>query len=181
VASHALSGSPRGAAGAIIGINLGNMMWFALVGAGLSALVAAAPMLFTLLRILGIAYLVYLGIITWRGAKAIALHGNSKPTSFFRGLASAVAVQLSNPKALLFFTVFLPPFLNPHQPLLPQIMAMAAIGIVLESLCLCGYAVLAWRLGKLAITPRTAHMVGRMSGGMLLGAAGALALAGYKR
>lgn len=181
VTSHALGGSIRGTVGAIVGINLGNLVWYCIVGAGLAALVSAAPTLFMVLRWFGIAYLVYLGIMTWRNAHALSFEGQQRGASLMRGLFSAVAVQLSNPKALLFFTVFLPPFINTKAPMAPQIAALAAIGVTLEVMTLAGYSLLAYRLGRLAVSPKAAQRIGRGSGALLLAAAANLAWIGGRK
>jgi homoserine/homoserine lactone efflux protein len=175
VTSHALGGSIRATAGAIVGINLANMLWFALAGLGLSALVAAAPTLFVLLRWGGIAYLVWLGLRTWIDAHGIDFRNRSRAVGFGRGMLSAIAVQFSNPKALLFFTVFLPPFLDVRQPLLPQVTVLAMIGVVIEVTTLAGYSALAYRVGRLAVDERSARWIGRISGALLLGTAAMLA------
>ncbi|MET0360404.1 MAG: LysE family translocator [Sphingobium sp.] len=179
VASHALAGSRRGAAGAIIGINAGNLIWFTLAGAGLSAVVAALPGVFAVLRWTGIAYLLWIGIEAWRRSDAtLALNATSGRAGFRRGLLSAAAVQLSNPKALLFFTVVLPPFINPSAPVLPQIVALAMIGVMIEGTVLSVYALLAWRLGRLTARPATNRIVNRASGGLLILAALGIAATG---
>jgi homoserine/homoserine lactone efflux protein len=179
VAGHALAGSRRGAAGAIVGINAGNLLWFALAGAGLSALVTALPALFAILRWIGIAYLLWIGIQAWRHADApMAVRAARRPAGFRRGLMSAVAVQLSNPKALLFFTVILPPFLNPAAPMTPQIVSLASIGVAIEAVVLAGYAAFAWRLGRLVGDRATNRMVNRASGTLLIAAALGVAMTG---
>lgn len=181
VTSHALGGSIRGTIGAIAGINLGNLVWFIMAGAGLAALVSAAPTLFMLLRWFGIAYLVYLGIMTWRGGHALSFEGRQRGAGFLRGLVSAMAVQLSNPKALLFFTVFLPPFIDTRAPMLPQIAALASISVMLETSTLAGYSALAYRVGRLALSSSAAQWIGRGSGALLLAAAANLAWIGGQK
>ncbi len=182
VASHALAGSRRGAAGAIAGINAGNLIWFALAGAGLSAVVAAWPGLFAALRWIGIAYLLWIGVQAWRQSDgALAFKAAGEKAGFRRGLLSAAAVQLSNPKALLFFTVILPPFLNPAAPILPQIASLAVIGVTIEASCLTLYAVMAWRLGRYTASRATNRLVNRGSGGLLILAALGIAATGKLR
>jgi homoserine/homoserine lactone efflux protein len=180
VVGHALGGSLRGAAGAITGINLGNLVWFTLVALGLVALVHSAPLLFVLLRWVGIAYLVYVGISLWRGSHAVVFRRNPGNVDFARGMASAIAVQLSNPKALIFFTVLLPPFINASRPVVPQLATLAIIGCVIEASVLAGYAILAYRMGQLALRKGAAHWIGRVSGAALIGAAGTLAWTGTR-
>jgi homoserine/homoserine lactone efflux protein len=179
VTSHALAGSRRGAAGAIAGINSGNLVWFTLAGAGLSAVVTALPHLFVALRWIGIAYLLWLGLQTWRQSdEALALRAARVKTSFGRGLLSAAAVQLSNPKALLFFTVILPPFINPAAPVVPQIAALACIGVMIEVSVLAVYAMMAWRLGRYASNRAANRLINRGSGGLLIMAALGIAATG---
>jgi homoserine/homoserine lactone efflux protein len=179
VTSHALAGSRRGAAGAIAGINVGNLIWYALAGAGLSAVVAALPNLFTLLRWAGVGYLLWIGVQSWRQSdEGLALKPMREKTGFSRGLLSAAAVQLSNPKALLFFTVILPPFINPAEPILQQIIRLAVIGVVIEATILTVYATLAWRLGRYAASRATNRLINRTSGGLLILAALGIAATG---
>lgn len=176
VASQALAGSRAGAIGAICGINAGNLVWYALAGAGLSAVEAAFPFLFTGLRWVGIAYLLWLGISHWRHAGAQQRwEAAQRKTGFRRGLISAMAVQLSNPKALLFFTVLLPPFINSRQPILLQIVVLAVIGVVVEALVLAGYAAMAWRLGRMARGHGAIRRIDQASGALLIAAATGLA------
>ncbi|HEX7855527.1 MAG TPA: LysE family translocator [Sphingobium sp.] len=179
VASHALAGSRRGAAGAIAGINTGNLVWFTLAGAGLSAVVTALPNLFAALRWIGIGYLLWIGIQAWRQSdEGLALKAAKEKAGFGRGLLSAAAVQLSNPKALLFFTVILPPFINPAAPIVHQIVSLAVIGVVIEASVLTLYATLAWRLGRYAASRTTNRIINRSSGSLLIMAALGIAATG---
>lgn len=176
VMSIALTGSIRGMIGAIAGINASNIVWYTMVGAGLIALAQTWPGLFVTLRWAGIVYLVYLGIQTWRSHIELSVTGARVPIGAWRGFASAVAVQLSNPKALVFFTVFLPPFISLNKPVAPQIITLAAIGISLEVLVLGSYGFLAYRLGKLAISNRAEKWIAHISGAILVAIAVAMAL-----
>ncbi len=179
VASIGLTGSLRGLAGAIAGINASNILWYAMVGAGLVALVHGFPELFLILRWAGIAYLLWLGVQTWRHPAHLAIaSGLRKHIGFRRGFIGAVAVQLSNPKALVFFTVFLPPFIDVRHPVTPQLVRLALIGISLEILALTTYGLLAWRLGKLAMSPQAERWIARGSGAILIAIAVAMALSG---
>jgi homoserine/homoserine lactone efflux protein len=180
VTSHALGGSLRSATGAILGINLGNMLWFTLVALGLTAVVHAAPDAFLVLRWLGIAYLAYLGISMWLGAHGVTFEKRRTRTDFSHGMMSAIAVQISNPKALIFFTVFLPPFVDASRPMIPQLAVLAAIAVLIEATVLGGYATLAYRLGQLTMGTRAAHWTGRISGTLLICAALGLAWTGLR-
>lgn len=168
VSSIALSGSLRGMAGAIAGINAGNILWCIMVGTGLVALMKSAPILFTLLGWAGIAYLLWLGIQTWRSHAHLEMQRGRAPISFGKGFSGAVAVQLSNPKALVFYTVFLPPFLDMSQPIALQLVVLCVIGLALEALVLAGYGLLAYRLGGLSLSVHAERRMAHVSGAVLM-------------
>lgn len=177
VVSQALGGSARATAGAIVGINLGNACWYVLAGAGLTALEHMLPGLFALLRWLGIVYLLWMGIQTLRHAgEATAIGPARADRGFWRGMAAATAVQLSNPKALLFFTAILPPFIDAHRAVAPQLVALAAIGVSIEALVLTGYALLAWGVGRSSLGRSRTRSISRASGVLLITAGLGLAV-----
>lgn len=176
VMSIGLSGSLRGMFAAIAGINVSNLIWYAMVGAGLVALAHTAPGLFLVLRWGGILYLFWLGIQTWRSHATLAVSAQGPRIGIRRGFTGAMAVQLSNPKAFVFFTVFLPPFIDVDRPVIPQIVLLSSIGVVMEVSALSMYGLLAYRMGQLAMTPRTERLIARISGAILMGIAAAMAL-----
>jgi homoserine/homoserine lactone efflux protein len=113
---------------------LGGLTGFFLVIAmsmfGIGALLAASASLLTVLKWLGGAYLVFLGIQVWR-SPALALTRNkvSGSSGLYRaGLFSA----LSNPKGILFFVAFLPQFIEPERSLFAQFVIMAATFLIIE-------------------------------------------------
>jgi threonine/homoserine/homoserine lactone efflux protein len=116
----------------ILGGSLGFALVIALSMFGIGALLAANVGLLVLMKWLGGAYLVWLGIQVWRSpslAQSRESRTNSKGGSLFRaGLLSAV----SNPKGILFFVAFLPQFIEPNKPLLLQFVIMAATFVVIE-------------------------------------------------
>lgn len=164
----ALTGSLRGMAGAIIGINVSSVIWYVMAGVGLTALVKSAPLAFTILGWAGIAYLIWMGIQTWRAHAHLSATQERTKISAWKGFCTAVAVQLSNPKALVFFTVFLPPFVNVHQPVAPQLLILAIIGIATEVTVLTGYGLLAYRLGGLSLSTRVEKRLGHIQGALLI-------------
>ncbi len=176
IMSIGLSGSRRSMFAAIGGINFSNVIWYSMVGAGLIALVRAAPEVFVALRWAGIAYLFWLGMQTWRAHMHLSVSRSREPIGIRRGFASGVAIQLSNPKALVFFTVFLPPFIDMHRAVGPQVVTLAAIGISLEILVLSSYGLLAYKLGKLVVSERSEKWIAHISGGILMAVAAAMAL-----
>lgn len=177
--SHALTSGPRAAAGAIVGINLGNFLWYALAALGLAALAETAPLAFTVIRYAGIAYLLWTGIRMWRKAGGKVDRGgdgDARRLSFGAGLMSGFAVHMANPKALLFYAAFLPQFIDPAGNLLLQVGLLAAITLVIETLILSLYAWIATRAGRLVVSGGRVRWLDRSAAAVLIGVALAMAL-----
>jgi threonine/homoserine/homoserine lactone efflux protein len=117
--------------------------------AGLSAVLAAAPAAFTVLKYLGAAYLIFLGVMMWRmpdepeeSPVAAAPRGTSN-VAIFRG---GFLVGISNPKLLIFAAAFFPQFIAPSAPWGPQFAMLVATFIAVELSFYVVYAVTARRL-----------------------------------
>ena len=179
VVGTALRSGFRSGLGAGLGILSGNALWFLASALGLGLLVVQAAPVFTALKWLGAAYLVWLGIGALRarrGPGAPAEVGADRaPLAAWR---TALLVQLGNPKAIVFFSALLPQFVRPDAALaLPaQIGVLAAIGIGSELVVLIGYAAAAARAASLARSRGLLATFERASGACLIGCA-ALAVA----
>lgn len=150
------TGARRGRAAvvsAVAGMNLGNLAWWTAAGLGLSALALAFPAAFHALAWVGAAY------VAWLGVKALgAARGEAEAPAHAPGAAGRSAfrdglvVQLSNPKALVFTTAILPPFIDPARPIAPQILLFAALGTGGDILAMSAYgfggAALAHRMSE---------------------------------
>lgn len=111
---------------------LGFAIVLALCALGLGALIQASASLFTALKVAGGLYLIWLGFGLWRAAP-VSLEASDTTSSrswplFRQGLVSAI----SNPKALLLFTAFIPPFLDPHRSIVAQTLTIALTYAVVE-------------------------------------------------
>ena len=143
---------------------------------GLGALLAASAELFGLLKIVGALYLVVLG---WRMARATA--GGVPMASADPRLATLLGREFwtaaTNPKALLVFTAFFAPFVDPARPAFGQILTLGAVALGLELVAVTIYAFAGSRLGRLGRSPRALRLVDRLSGGALIAAGIALLFA----
>lgn len=160
------------------GILLANLLYFVLSATSIGALLLASWELFVLLKWLGAAYLIWLGLKTFFAPRDAMLPGVIPLTSARTGLGTllhGVVTQGANPKALLFFTAFLPQFVHPVVPLAPQIALLAVTSVCIEFGVLTGYAVLASRASGLARRPRSVRLIHRVGGGLLIGAGTGLA------
>lgn len=145
--SHATRFGFRHALVGIIGIQLGHFVFFACVAFGLAALLAKASAAFTVLRIIGAVYLMYLGvrivISTFR--RRVTDPPTAPPPARVGLLLQGFAIQVTNPKALLFMSAFLPQFIQPQHPLAPQLIILLAATIAVDLAVLSGYAWFALR------------------------------------
>ena len=149
------TGMQKGKAAAlagVVGMNTATLVWFAAAALGLATLIAAFPQAFHILAYAGAAYLVWLGIQSiLSGVKDKG--GESQPHRAFKMGRSAFrdgfTVQIANPKILLFFGAVLPPFIDVHRPLAPQLVMFAAATIGMDVLSMTSYG-----LGGAALASR---------------------------
>lgn len=145
--SHASRYGFRHALPGIAGIQLGHFVFFGCIAGGLAALLAAATTAFTVLRIVGAAYLLYLGlriiIATFRARPAV--EAAAIPPARSSLLLQGFAIQVTNPKALLFMSALLPQFIDPQSPISLQLGILLATTVAVDVLVLGSYAYLAAR------------------------------------
>src|SRR5262249_34671182 len=147
------------------GILGANLCYFVLSATSLGAMLLASWKLFVLIKWLGAAYLIWLGLKTFFAPKDTVrplVEPFSPPRTGIRTFLHGVVTQCANPKALLFFTALLPQFVNPTAPLVPQMALLALTSVVIEFGVLTGYAVLASRARGLAYRPRFARLINRV-------------------
>ena len=120
-----LRSGPRAAMAANVGIAVGGLVQVTLAGLGLGALVAAHPWSFEAIRWAGVAYLLILAAQTLRSGPPMASQAApAKPGKVF---LQALMVNLLNPKVILFILAFLPQFVDPARPVLPQFMTLGLV------------------------------------------------------
>ncbi len=133
--SRTLSGGrPHGLA-SMLGSNLGCLVHTTLAAVGLTALLAASATGFTMLKLVGGLYLLWLAIDAIRNGSALSVSADAKlPGSVFRTFWLGAAVNLTNPKVVLFFVTFLPQFVDAADPHAAQKIAFLGIMFVLVSI-----------------------------------------------
>jgi len=177
VTSHGLSQGGRASLWANAGILAGNTFYYVLSAVGVGAILLSSFEVFTLLKYVGAAYLVYLGVRTFSGAGLAADPDRSRATTVgLRTLTRGFALQVANPKAMMFFVALLPQFIDPARPVEIQLLVLAVTGVVIEFFVLGGYGYLASRAATLMRQPRFVRVTNRLSGGMLCAAGAGLAL-----
>jgi homoserine/homoserine lactone efflux protein len=170
VMSQAARHGMRGAIAGTGGILCGHLICFSAVAFGLAALLASFSGAVTTIRIVGALYLMYLGVKMVlsrpRAEEKIATNGNPPAHG---GLAlQGLAVQLTNPKNLLFVLALLPQFIRPDHPLLPQLAIMLTVTVVIDGVVLLAYAQLAARGARAFKESRALQWLERVFGAALI-------------
>jgi len=176
VVSYALGQGWRTALPMAIGVALGDFTAMTLSMLGVGALLATSAEVFTVLKWIGAAYLVWLGVKLWRAGGALAAEPRSSSASRAKMLGHAWLVTALNPKSLTFFVAFLPQFLDPHASFARQMVVFEATFLILAFTNAFGYALVASRAGALVKNPRAIKAVNRVGGSCLI-AAGVAAVA----
>lgn len=112
VIAHGVGYGWRGSVAASLGIGLADLALTALTALGITAVVAQGPLAFDLIRLAGVLYLLWMACKAWRNPSVLTTQAGSQRALFSVTLRSMLN-SLLNPKALLFFMVFLPQFVDP--------------------------------------------------------------------
>jgi len=166
---------------ATFGLVLGMWTQLVVVAAGLGAVIATSALAFAVVKWLGVAYLVWLGVRQWRApARPMTIAaGTAAPTTRRRIVAEAWLLNAVNPKGTAFMLAVVPQFLTPGEPLVPQYLAIGATIAFTDLVVNAGYAALAARLLGLLRTPARMRAVNRVFGSLFV--ALGVALATFKR
>jgi homoserine/homoserine lactone efflux protein len=165
---------------ATCGLILGFWTQLVVVAAGIGAVISTSALAFAVVKWLGVAYLVYLGIRQWRAAPlAITVDARKVPATRRRIVAEAWLLNAVNPKGTAFMLAVVPQFLTPGEALLPQYLVIGATLGFTDLVVNTGYAALAARLVGLLRTSARRRAVQRVFGGIFV-ALGVL-LATFKR
>lgn len=182
VISYAL-GHGRTVAGATVaGVALGDFTAMTASMLGLGALLATSASIFTVLKWVGAAYLIWLGIKLWR--TPIAAEATDGTTAVpveqpLRIFLHTYAVTALNPKSIVFFVAFLPQFLDLSRPLFGQMLVFETTFLVLAAANATAYALMASAARKTIRRPKVQAIVNRTGGSLLIGAG--LVTAGLRR
>ncbi|PZO02900.1 MAG: LysE family translocator [Alphaproteobacteria bacterium] len=168
------NGVARGKGGAMLGVlgmNAATLVWFGAAALGLGALVVAFPEAFRLISIAGALYVAWLGLKALRGAFRTAADPEGTMIRPSRSaLVDGFMVQIANPKAVLFFTAVLPPFLDVNRPAAPQLALFAVATIGMDVLSMSAYGLGGAALARRMSEPRFRRGFGLLTGILLLAA-----------
>lgn len=163
-----------------IGMQLANLVLMAVVALGLGAILLASETLFEAVKWIGVAYLVYLGIVTWRAPVRRFEEDRDDRETTARGIfMRGFWVNITNPKGIVFCAAVLPQFVDPARPQLAQYAILALTTFVVDVAVMSGYTAAAARVLGAMRDPAKLRWVNRGLGSAFIAAG--VALAGLRR
>ncbi len=172
VAARTLAGGRGEGLASSFGTGLGGLVHVAAGAIGVSALVLASAEAFTLLKIAGAAYLVWLGIKTVREAR-IAIDMRAEPTGARRAFREGIVVEALNPKTAAFFLAFLPQFVDPAAgPVWLQFLLLGLVSVILNTAADVAVVVVASRARSMAVARPTLLRRLRQGAGLAIASLG---------
>ncbi|MFC0038747.1 LysE family translocator [Actinomadura rayongensis] len=184
VVGRALAHGRRVALTGVVGNELGALVLTAAVAFGVGSVVARSLVVFTVLKLCGALYIVYLGVQAFRHRRSLAEAADAVagPVGTWRALRQGFVVGVTNPKTLVFFAAVLPQFADPERGGVPaQMLVFGLVFCLLALLCdglwgLAAGTARAW----FARSPRRLSAVGGTGGLMMIGLGVAIATTGRK-
>jgi homoserine/homoserine lactone efflux protein len=177
VLSSALRFGARKSIASSLGILAANTSYFILSATGVGALLLTSYNLFFAIKWIGAGYLIFLGLRALFGKANVLAppHGALPERGRWRLFTDGFVLQVSNPKAIVFFSALLPQFIDPRSAVTPQIAILAVTSIVIEFFVLLGYGLAAGQASTWARQPQYVNWTNRVAGTFLIGAGAGLA------
>lgn len=182
VMRHALAGGTRPAFFASLGICLGTLIWGAASALGVSVILAQSAVAFAVLKYVGGAYLVYVGARALKdalgtGSTTTVTENTKEMKSSWQAFGQGLLTNLLNPKVAVFYLTFLPQFVSPDRPVLPQSVFLAFTHVVMGLVWLTLYARFIDRMAAVLLTDRVKRRIEALTGTVLMALGIRLALA----
>lgn len=175
VVARAMATGTRRTLPFILGIVLGDLVWFGFVVGGLAAVAQNFQIVFQVIKYAGAAYLLWLA---WKLWSAPATSPENQPYVKGEGVRltlSGLSLTLGNPKTMVFFLAILPQVVSIEAMSTFTIVELCVLMAVILALIMLFYAVLADRARRFIASPRQMRLVNRATGGLLAGVAAAIA------
>ena len=161
----------------ILGLQAAIFVQLLIVALGLGALLASSEEAFDIVKLIGAAYLIWLGIQKWR-TEPQEINENGLPVVPKNLFLQGLLVNLTNPKAIVFIAALVPQFIDPTRSQWPQFLIIALTMFSVDVLVMSCYALLATRLRRWLHDPKALKAQNRFFGGVFVGAGVLLAASG---
>lgn len=172
--AHGLSHGVRKATGTILGLQAGLLLVLFIAGAGVGSILLASEVAFSVVKIVGALYLIYLGCAQWRAKVDLPPDGAGQATSqvdtpsFRKRFLLGFLTNATNPKGIIFMVAVLPQFITHSAPLLPQLLILAATMCAIDLVVMHGYAFAASSMQRFFRNARAVKRQNRFFGGVLM-------------
>jgi len=170
----------RSGMAALAGLQIGNGCWYLIAALGLGTLATRAPLAFTLLTLAGATFLAWLGVQALRhaGKGEFPVEG-AQPRLSRHALRDSLAVSLGNPKSLAYVLALLPAFVDPANPVAPQLAILAAIGISADFAIGTAYVAAGSALSRMMARPTVRRRLDQAVAAIFLMLAAAIVIEAY--
>jgi homoserine/homoserine lactone efflux protein len=170
VVSQAVKSDFRSSMKGAAGILAGNTIYFVLSALGLGALLISSATLFQIIKWTGAAYLVFTGLRMLLSKKPLGgLDSEAvKSKRSVRLFSEGLVTQLSNPKAIVFFSALLPQFVSPDDSMIEQFTVLGIVSVVIEFMVLSSYGWAAETGSRLFLKGEFGLLTDRIAGGFLV-------------
>jgi len=169
--SHGLSYGVRRTSVTILGLEIALVLVLLIAGAGVGSLLVASEAAFNTIKILGAAYLIYLGWSQWRAPVHVDSRQQVRPAataSRWQRVLTGFLTNATNPKGIVFMVAVLPQFIDHQQPLWLQLLVMAVTMVSVDLVVMHGYAFAASRMQRYFRDARALKIQNRFFGGILM-------------
>ena len=167
VVANSLAGGTRAGLFTILGTELSMLSMVLIVALGLEAVMAVVSEAFVVIKLVGAAYLIWIGWKMFTASGALDIEASAPRLKSRKYVWQGALVNWSNPKTLLFLGAFLPQFIDLGRPAFGQILILGLIVMAVATLTDALYAVLAGRARQLLTSARI-RLVSRVSGAILM-------------
>jgi RhtB (resistance to homoserine/threonine) family protein len=174
VARNALVAGRSAVPATVAGVCAGIVVHFMAAAVGLSALLKASSEAYAVVKVLGGAYLVYLGVQAWRTSMSDEgdqewMLGPARRFAGGSGFRQGFISNVLNPKLVVFFISVMPTFTSPDEPFFAQVLVLGLAFELLTIAWLTSYGLVVARIGEAMRHPRIRHLLERISGTVLVG------------
>ena len=182
VTKNAVLHGRRAALGTSLGVNAGLVIWTVAAALGVAAVVRESAVAFSVLKFLGAAYLVWLGVQALLAARRRTAHDasgtrrSSAPVGALLGFRQGLLSNLGNPKIAVFFTGLLPQFVSSRASVLGPFLLLGGLFVLMTAVWLCSYALIAVKVSSVLTRPRVKAALDGLTGVVLVGLGVRLAL-----
>lgn len=174
--SHGLAYGVKRASVTIFGLQLGLLLVLLIAGAGVGSLLLASETAFSIVKILGASYLIYLGLqqfFTKTVEQPVLGEVSTVPTlveipRMRNRILTGFLTNASNPKGIVFMVAVLPNFINSHAAIIPQLSILAVTMVVIDTSVMHGYALLAASLQRWMKRPKAQSIQNKLFGSVLM-------------